>query len=47
MEAGDYRLAADLELKILHHPDGHKMPPFGARSPEQARPHLDSGDELP
>ncbi|MFF4481557.1 hypothetical protein ACWDHW_04095 [Streptomyces melanosporofaciens] len=27
MEAGDYRLAADLELKIRHHPDGHKMPP--------------------
>ncbi|WP_107449843.1 hypothetical protein [Streptomyces hygroscopicus] len=31
MEAGDYRLAADLELKIRHHPDGHKMPPFGPR----------------
>ncbi|MCQ8828686.1 hypothetical protein [Streptomyces malaysiensis] len=31
MEAGDYRLAADLELKVRHHPDGHKVPPFGPR----------------
>lgn len=30
MEAGDYRLAADPELK-RHRPDGHKMPPFGPR----------------